>query len=117
MSDNGHLAQAMANMVKAGLDAKEFSTGSKGFFASDKVEVGGHRYQAQALAVLIGSKTDSKAKVRASADEVRAAVAALLRDGLEPITFKSGKTGYRAQGKAEIGGQRFQIAGQAVRLS
>ncbi|MFI0454458.1 hypothetical protein [Actinomadura sp. 6N118] len=72
MSDNGHLTQTMANMVKSSLAPKQFSTGSKGFFATGKVEVGGRRYQAQVQAVLIGSKNDPKAKVRASLDEAQA---------------------------------------------
>jgi hypothetical protein len=36
---------------------KDFKTGSKGFFASGKVEIDGKRYQAQIQLVEIGSKT------------------------------------------------------------
>ncbi|HZY40956.1 MAG TPA: hypothetical protein VFF59_03050 [Anaerolineae bacterium] len=35
---------------------KDFKTGSKGFFASGKVEIEGKRYQAQIQLVEIGSK-------------------------------------------------------------
>ncbi|MCP2341142.1 hypothetical protein [Actinomadura rupiterrae] len=117
MANNGHLAQAMENMVKASLAAKAFRTGSTGFFATGKIEVGGRRYQAQVMAVLIGSKDDPKAKVHADVDQARSALAALLRDGLVPAQFKSGKRGYRMQGKAEIGDQRFQCSAQAVQLA
>jgi hypothetical protein len=39
---------------------KDFKTGSKGFFASGKVEIEGKRYQAQIQLVEIGSKTNAK---------------------------------------------------------
>ena len=39
---------------------KDFKTGSKGFFASGKVEIEGKRYQAQIQLVEIGSKTAAK---------------------------------------------------------
>lgn len=39
---------------------KDFKTGSKGFFASGKVEIEGKRYQAQIQLVEIGSKTTGK---------------------------------------------------------
>jgi hypothetical protein len=35
---------------------KEFRTGSKGYYANQKVEIGGKRYQAQIQLVEIGSK-------------------------------------------------------------
>ena len=38
------------------LDAKEFRTGSRGYFAQGKFEVNGKRYQVQVQAVEIGSK-------------------------------------------------------------
>ncbi len=38
------------------LNPKEFSTGSKGYFAQGKFEVKGKRYQVQIQAVEIGSK-------------------------------------------------------------
>ncbi len=36
--------------------SKEFKTGSKGFYASNKAEFGGKRYQVQIQLVEIGSK-------------------------------------------------------------
>jgi hypothetical protein len=36
---------------------KQFKTGSRGFYANQKVEIGGKRYQIQIQAVEIGSKT------------------------------------------------------------
>lgn len=38
------------------LNAKQFSTGSRGFHASGKVQTEGGKYQVNVLAVLIGSK-------------------------------------------------------------
>jgi hypothetical protein len=35
---------------------KEFKTGSKGFYANQKMEIGGKRYQVQIQLVEIGSK-------------------------------------------------------------
>jgi len=39
------------------LEAKVFSTGSKGFHKSSKVEIDGERYQLNFMLVKIGSKT------------------------------------------------------------
>ncbi len=38
------------------LPAKDFKTGSKGFYANGKIEIDGKRYQAQIQLVEIGSK-------------------------------------------------------------
>lgn len=38
------------------LPAKDFKTGSKGYYANGKVEIDGKRYQAQIQLVEIGSK-------------------------------------------------------------
>jgi hypothetical protein len=111
------IVQAMTGMVSADLCEKEFSTGSKGFFAQGKFTVGGVRYQAQAMAVLIGSKADPTAKVSAARDEMAGAVAKLVRAGLEAKEFSSGKHGYRAAGKIPVSEQRFQVSAQAVALS
>jgi hypothetical protein len=111
------IVQAMTGMVSADLYEKEFSTGSKGFFTQSKITVGGVRYQAQTMAVLIGSKQDPTAKVTAPRDEVANAVAKLVRTGLEARDFSSGKHGYRAAGKIAVGEQRFQVSAQAVALS
>ncbi len=53
-SDAGQLIGLMT------VPPKDFKTGSKGFFASGKVEIEGKRYQAQIQLVEIGSKTASK---------------------------------------------------------
>ncbi len=50
-SDAGQLIGLMT------VPPKDFKTGSKGFFASGKVEIDGKRYQAQIQLVEIGSKT------------------------------------------------------------
>ncbi len=114
MSD---IRQALTNMVKAQLAAKKFTTGSKGFYASGKLPVDGDRYQASAMAVLIGSKDNPRAKVAASTEEITAALTDMVQAGVPACEFRSGKTGYRAQGKVEAHGQRFQASIQAVRLS
>ncbi len=53
-SDAGQLIGLMT------VPPKDFKTGSKGFFASGKVEIDGKRYQAQIQLVEIGSKTTTK---------------------------------------------------------
>ena len=111
------IEQELANLVKSELAPKRFSTGSKGFFVSDKITVDGVRYQANAQAVLIGSKQDPKAKVRATTAEAVAALTSLIDDGVPSLTFKTGKSGYRTQGKVQAHGQQFQASAQAVKLS
>jgi hypothetical protein len=109
----------LASLIKTQLEQKSFSTGSKGFYGQDKIEIGGgKRYQAQVQAVLIGSKGNARIKVQATADQARAALTADLVDkGLEAQTFSTGKTGYRAQGKVVIGDQTYQASAQAVLLA
>jgi hypothetical protein len=109
--------EALVHMVTSELEAKVFSTGSKGFYTTTKVTVGGVRYQAQAQAVLVGSKDDSEAVVLATTQDSAAALADLIGRALVSRTFASGKDGYRADGKITVGGQRFQASVQAVRLS
>jgi hypothetical protein len=113
MSD---VSQELANLVKDGLQAKTFSSGSKGFHATGKITTGEGRYQAQAQAVLIGSKGNPKTRIKAKTDEAAAALMAFMESGLRPKTFSTGRTGYYATGKAEIGGQRYQVQAQAVLL-
>lgn len=108
---------SLATLVKGRLSARNFSTGSKGFFGQDKIDLGGKRYQAQVMAVLIGSKNDPKARVRATADQVQAAlIADLIEKGVPATQFKSGKTGYRAMGKVQVGDETYQSSVQAVLL-
>jgi hypothetical protein len=97
----------------AGLAPKEASTGSKGFMATQKVVIDGCTYQAQVSAWLIGSKADPKSKVKASIEDVRAGLAAIVPS---EKTFSSGKTGYHGQGKVVIGSERFQSAVQLVKV-
>ena len=49
-SDSGQVIGAMT------IAQKEFKTGSKGFYANQKLEIGGKRYQVQMQLVEIGSK-------------------------------------------------------------
>jgi hypothetical protein len=111
------LDQAIASVIKDNLKPMAFASGSKGFHATDKISVDGVRYQAQAHAVLIGSKAKPKVKIQAKRDEAVAALSSFASEGLQPKVFKSGKRGYYASGKAEIGGQRYQVQAQAVRLA
>jgi hypothetical protein len=110
------LTQELANLVKANLKAKTFSSGSKGFHATGKITVDGIRYQAQAQAVVIGSKNDPKLKVKASVQQAANVLTTVVED-IKPKTFASGNTGYYTNDKAEIADQRYQVAVQAVRLS
>jgi hypothetical protein len=115
MSD---ITAQLSGLIKTDLKAKDFKTGSKGFFGSAKVTgADGTRYQAQAQAVLIGSKDDPKAKTRASVEEIRAALTSLVQDGVPAASFNSGNTGYRTTGKVEAHGQRYQASIQAVKLA
>ena len=49
-SENGQLLTVLS------VTPKEFRTGSKGYYANQKVEIGGKRYQIQVQLVEIGSK-------------------------------------------------------------
>ncbi|NTV35611.1 MAG: hypothetical protein HGA53_01525 [Anaerolineaceae bacterium] len=44
------------------LPAKEFKTGSKGYYANGKLEIDGKRYQVQIQLVEIGSKQKSESE-------------------------------------------------------
>jgi hypothetical protein len=58
-TDDGKVLSTMA------LPAKDFKTGSRGFYANGKIEIEGKRYQAQIQLVEIGSKpgkTEGKAE-------------------------------------------------------
>lgn len=113
MSD---VTQELAVLVKDGLQPKTFSSGSKGFRAAGKFTAGDVRYQAQAQAVLIGSKDDPTIQIEATPDQATEALVAFTGDRLKPKTFSTGSTGFFATGKADIGGQRYQVQAQAVRL-
>lgn len=98
------------------LDFKLFKTGSQGFHCQGKIALeDGRRYQAQVTAVLIGSRNDLTVNVRATRDDVSFAVLPVL-DRLQAKTFKTGRVGYYANGRIEIGTERFQIGIQAVQI-
>lgn len=112
------ITQALVNMIKAELvGPREFSTGSSGFHASAKIMIDGVKYQTQAQAILIGSKADPAMQVFATVDEIAVVLAGLVVDQLQARRFSTGRTGYRADGKTQAHGQRFQASVQAVRLS
>jgi len=98
------------------LDFKLFSSGSQGFFCQGKITLdNGRRYQAQVTAVLIGSKDDLTMHVHTTRDEMTFALQPLL-DRLENKTFKTGRVGYYANGKAKVDTERFQVGIQAVEI-
>lgn len=109
---------ALTGLVKGHLSKREFSTGSKGFFGQDKIEAGGKRYQAQAQAVLIGSKGNPRVRVMATDDQVKTAIiAGLIDKGVSAREFSSGKSGFRTQGKVQVGDETYQASVQAVLLA
>lgn len=55
-SDNGQMLTTLPVMPK------QFSTGSQGYYANQKVEIGGKRYQVQIQLVEIGSKKAKEEK-------------------------------------------------------
>ncbi|MDE1858112.1 MAG: hypothetical protein KGI26_03480 [Thaumarchaeota archaeon] len=50
------LYEGSQKVAEVGLPEKKFKTGSVGYWASQKVEINGKRYQAQFQLVQIGSK-------------------------------------------------------------
>jgi hypothetical protein len=48
--------------------AKEFKTGSRGYYANQKMEIDGKRYQVQVQIVEIGSKKATETTVEASSE-------------------------------------------------
>lgn len=98
------------------LDFKLFASGSQGFYCQGKIALDdGRRYQAQVTAVLIGSKDDMTINVVATRDDVSFALVPIL-DRLENKTFKTGRVGYYANGKAQVGSERYQVGIQAVQI-
>jgi len=47
-------------LAEVDLQPKEFSTGSKGYHKSSKIEIDGERYQLNFMLVKIGSKTKTE---------------------------------------------------------
>jgi hypothetical protein len=98
------------------MDFKLFSSGSQGYYRQRKVRTGnGVRYQAQVTAVLIGSKRNMASDVRATRDDVAFEMSAIIAT-LEAKEFRTGRIGYYASGKITVGGERFQVGMQAVRI-
>src|SRR5882724_5367046 len=99
------IVEALTNLITDRLGVKDFTTGSKGFHATAKITVDGALYQAQAQAVLIGSKTNPHVRLEAGTSEIGADLCDLVARALTVKTFSSGRTGYLASGKITAGGQ------------
>jgi len=104
--------------VKALATAKAFSTGSVGWFVSDKVVIDGVRYQAQAQAVVVNSKGIVK-----DGDDSAAVLAALGVTGNQTIEmqvlakdFKTGSKGWFGSGKVVINGHICQAQVQLTAI-
>ena len=54
------LYEGPQKIADIGLPEKKFKTGSVGYWATQKVEIGGKRYQAQFQLVQIGSKQQTE---------------------------------------------------------
>jgi hypothetical protein len=110
---------ALADYVRAvALEPGTFpSTGSKGFRCQGQVTADGKRYQVSIQAVLIGSKQNPGMQVRASADQMKAALVDLIRAGVPEKTFTSGKTGFYTSGSLQVGSESYQSQVQAVLLA
>jgi hypothetical protein len=55
-ADNGQLLTVLS------VTPKEFKTGSRGYYANQKAEIGGKRYQVQIQLVEVGSKKEAEKK-------------------------------------------------------
>ena len=104
--------------VKALAQAKAFSTGSVGWFVSDKVVIDGVRYQAQAQAVVVNSKGIVK-----EGDDAAAVLTALGVTGNQTIEmqvlakdFKTGSKGWFNSGKVAINGHVCQAQVQLTAI-
>ena len=59
-ADNGQLLSVLS------VTPKEFKTGSRGYYANQKAEIGGKRYQVQIQLVEVGSKKEAEKKATES---------------------------------------------------
>lgn len=105
-----------APVLASELVRKDFSTGSRGFHANGKATADGVRYQVSAMAILIGSKQNPEVPVDATLADAQRAVESLAGEMAAKV-FGSGKTGFYAQGKHVIAGQRYQVSAQAVAIA
>lgn len=106
---------ANASSIVLAMAPKSATTGSKGFYASEKVVIDGKRYQGQASAWLIGSKNDPKAVVTTPQSVITEALSALA---VAPKVFQSKKRGF--YGCTKILGhnnERYQATVQLVELA
>ena len=98
------------------LEFKLFSSGSQGFYCQGKIKLNdGTRFQAQVTAVLIGSKNDMTINMIASGEDIGFALIPVFKK-LDAKTFKTGRTGFYASGKAQVGTERFQVGVQAIQI-
>ena len=98
------------------LEFKLFSSGSQGFYCQGKIKLDdGTRYQSQVTAVLIGSKNDLTINMVTSREDIGFALIPVFKK-LEAKTFKTGRTGFYASGKAQVGTERFQVGIQAIQI-
>lgn len=98
------------------IDFKFFKTGSQGFFRQGKVNMpDGRRFQCQVSAILIGSKDDPMTQICTEKETLSFEMQKVLSN-VRPKVFKSGRTGFYANGKVAVGEERFQVAFQAVEI-
>ena len=105
---------ALAGLVQAALEYKDFQSGSKGFYCQQQVTVGGQCYQASAQAILIGSKKNPQMQVRATAEQAKPELTSMIAGGMPTKDFSTGKTGYYTSGGFQIGNESYQAQAQAV---
>lgn len=98
------------------LQYKLFSSGSQGYYVQGKLSLrGGKKFQAQATAILIGSKANLAVSIHATRAQMVAEMESKL-DFLKPKNFSTGRVGYYGNLKIQIGSERFQVAIMAVEI-
>lgn len=105
--------------VKALASAKVFSTGSVGWFVSDKVVIDGIRYQAQAQAVVVNSKgiiEDPKADNSKALEALGVVGNQTIEMQLVAKDFKTGSKGWFNSGKVAINGHVCQAQVQLTAI-
>ena len=99
---NFNAVQLEANIEQA----REFSTGSVGWYVNGKADIDGAKYQVAAQAVVIGSKGLGGV----TPEFLKALGAAKLVALAGGKSFKTGSTGYYATWKQDINGQSCQCS-------